>query len=90
MQRGFAVCMLPGIAQGLVRQRGALRQPREAVRLMADLAESAIVPAPAEVAFQICRLQQRAVQVGTGPVDSPGPVLTQTINPCQRAPECLE
>ena len=82
MQAGFAVC----IAQGLVRKHGVLRQPREAVCLVPDLAEAAVVPTPAEAAFHICHFQRRAVQVATEPEYIPGPVLTQMVNPRQRAP----
>ncbi len=82
MQAGFAVC----IAQGLVRKHGVLRQPREAVCLVPDLSETAIVPAPADAAFHICHFQRRAVQVSTEPVDFPGPVFLQMVDPRQRAP----
>ena len=89
MQPGFAVCILPGVAQGLVRQGRISCQPREAVCLVADLSETAILTAPAEVAFHICHFQRRTVQVGTEPVDFPGPVLPQMVDPRQRAPDLV-
>ena len=86
MQAGFAVSILPGIAQGLVRKRGVLCQPREAVGLMPNFAEAAVLPAPAEAAFFVCHFQRRAVQVGTEPEYLPGFVLPQMVDPRQRAP----
>lgn len=80
MQASFAVGVLPRIAQRLVRQGCVLCQPREAVRLVADLTEAAVLPAPADAAFFVGDFQRCAVQVGAEPVNLPVRVVPQMVN----------
>ncbi len=86
MQTGFAVGVLPGVAQRLVDGRFALTQ-RPAFRgLVADFAKAAILPAPAHRAIAVGDLQRRAVQISGEPVAFSVLRLDMVIDSRQRAP----
>ena len=86
MKSGFAVSILPGVAQGLMGEGGVLQRAGKACRLMPYFAKTAVMTTPAHISTLVGDFQRCAVQVSAEPVNLPTPVVAQMVDSRQRTP----